>query len=130
MKSARGTSMIEMLAGAIVLVPILFLAVDGAYVMICSKSNQELADHAARIAANKTTSGAAMTAATNIVAAFKKTDNMDSVKIERMDYDQPRRLVRVLVGMNLHVPVPLPGFSNTHLSAESVHPIVGIPAPR
>lgn len=130
MNRKRGTSMLEMMAGALVLIPLLFLAVDGAYVMICSKSNQELVEHAARIAANKTQQSDALTAASNIVAAFHKTDNMDSVTIERFDFDRNRKIVIVVTGMDVRMPVPLPGLISTHLTAKSVHPVVGIPAER
>lgn len=130
MNRQRGTSMLEMMAGALVLIPLLFLAVDSAYVMICSKSNQELVEHAGRIAANKMKREEALTAASNIVAAFHKTDNIDSVTMERFEFDRKRKIVIVVTGMDVRMPVPLPGLMSTHLTATSVHPVVGIPAER
>jgi Flp pilus assembly protein TadG len=130
MRRRAGTSMIEMMAGALILIPIVLLAVDGAYVMICSKANQELADHASRIAANKALPAMATTAATNTVAAYRKTENIDSVKIERMDFDTKRKIVTVVTIMDVRVPVPFPGMAPTRLTAQSIHPIVAIPAER
>ena len=118
MRTPRATSMMEVMAGALVLIPILLLAVDGAYVLIASKSNQELAESAARIAANKTTKNDAVQAASNAVARFPKTDNMDAVKMEKVDYCLQKRMVTVCVVMDVRMPVPLPVMnSSTHLSA-------------
>jgi Flp pilus assembly protein TadG len=130
MRKPCGTSMIEMMAGALVLIPIVLLAVDGAYVVICSKQNQELADAACRIAANKEDESSARESALNIVARYHKTQNMDSVKVQMMEWFKSRRLVRVVTAMDVTMPVPIPGTGVTHLTAESVHAIVGIPAER
>lgn len=130
MRRRRGTSMIEMAAGAIVLIPIVLLAVDGAFVVICSKQNQELADTAARIAANKSDESSARDSALNIVAKYRKSDNIESVKIQIFEWFKTRRLLHVVTAMDVRVPVPFPGTGPTHLEAESMHAIVGIPAER
>lgn len=130
MRKQRGTSMIEMMAGALILIPIVLLAVDGAYVVICSKQNQELADAACRIAANKQDEASARDSALSTVARYHKTDNMDSVKVQVLEWFQTRRLVRVVTSMDVRMPVPIPGTGAPHLTAESIHAIVGIPAER
>jgi hypothetical protein len=122
--------MIEMMAGALVLIPIVLLAVDGAYVVICSKQNQELADTAARIAANKGEEKDAQEAAMSIVAKYPKTANMESVKMQLFEYRKSARLLRVVTAMDIHMPIPVPGYDPTHLTSESIHAIVGIPYSR
>ncbi|HEY9791027.1 MAG TPA: hypothetical protein V6D22_11545 [Candidatus Obscuribacterales bacterium] len=123
-------SFIEVAAGCVVMVPIALLVVDVVFVLNTSRVNSDLALSAARLAANRTDDTDARVAAQQAVSDCKPPYNVLSVELTKFNFDSLSKLVTVTTSMELMVPVPLPGFTKTAVTATSVQPIVGMPASR
>ncbi len=69
-RNRRASSIVETVAGLILIIPLMLFFVDLIGIVMCQTANNALCKEAARAAAEATTSGAAQTAAQNVVTAF------------------------------------------------------------
>ena len=122
-----GQSLVEALAGAVVLIPLLLLCVDAVVVMNVNHTNQELAQTAARAAANIPDEDSAKETAQKAVDNFPESSLVSSATMSAFTYDSAQKLVTVSVTMTVTIPIPLPGASSVTLTATSVQPIVALP---
>jgi len=113
--------------GALVLIPLALMSVDAMAVINANHSNQELAQTAARAAANNITADAAQKIAEQTVSNFAKTNLIPNVSIASFQFDPAQKLVTVSVSMTVTIPVPLPWTSSVKLTASSTQPIVALP---
>jgi hypothetical protein len=125
-----GQSIIEVVVGVLVLIPVVALAVDANALLGMNRANQELAHNVARAAANKTTADKAEESAKLYVQDFEKSKLVQSVKLTEFDFDIPAKLVTVTTTMEVGMPVPLPWTSTVRFSAHWAEPIVSFPAAR
>lgn len=122
-----GQSLLETVVGALILIPLALMCVDALAVINANHSNQELAQTAARAAANNADHDAARKIAEQTVSDFAKSNLISNVSIASFDFNAPLKLVTVSLSMTVNVPVPLPFASSVRLSASSTQPIVALP---
>lgn len=123
----RGTSLIEMLAGAIFFIPIALFFVNIASLTLVEQLNEHLAKDAARAAANQLDSLTAKQAAEKAVKQFPMSALITKVTLDSCEYKDGA--VSVKTSIDAHVPAPMLGFGSKKLVAASFQPIVGQPAP-
>jgi hypothetical protein len=118
----------EAVVGVIVLVPIVFLAIDATCVLTANRSNQELAHNIARAAANHRKADTAEESARDAVSSFAKPALIHNVTLSEFNFDVQSKLVTVSTSMEVSLPVPCPGMDTIRLNARWSEPIVAIPA--
>jgi hypothetical protein len=126
----KGQSLVEVVTGCLVMVPVALLVADVVFVLNLSKINNDLALAAARIAANQTNETAATLTVRQTLYQFQKPDQVLDLSLARFNYDTVLKMVTVNTTMEVRLPVPLPGCTSTTLNASSTQPIVGVPAAR
>lgn len=129
-RRAKGTSLIELSAACLILVPLILVAFDGAYTFFQARALQELAEQATRLAANKATQSEARDAALKTVAKFQKGPNVHSVRIDNFIWNQNTKTCITSIVMEMSLPVTITGVPDTTLTAQSSQPILAIPAER
>lgn len=127
--SSKGQSLVEVMAGFLVFIPLAFLAVDIVGVTGASQSNEQLSESLARVAASQANQVAAQRAAEDAVQNFQKNAAITDVNVELVRYDQGLGTVSITTAMVFKLPVPMPGYSVMTLRANAVQPIVATPAP-
>jgi Flp pilus assembly protein TadG len=128
-RDKKGQSLVEVMTGFFVFIPLTFLAVDIVGVTSASQSNEQLAESVARVAASQGNQAAAQHAAEDAVQNFPKNNTITEVNVEQVRYDLGLGQVAVTLGMQFKLPIPLPGYTIITLRANAVQPIVAIPAP-
>ena len=126
----RGTSLLEVVVGGLVMIPVVLLALDAAVVMIASRTNNQVAQKAARTAANCKSSDEALLVVQDAIRSCPTSDIIESVALDHMDFDTTTKLVSVTTDMKVILSVPLPGMTAVELKALATEPIVSIPAER
>jgi len=125
----RGQSLVETLAGFVIILPLALFAIDLTTMVVTSQMNEHLAEDAARAAANQLTSLLAMQAAKMPVDDFPKTAFITKVSIQQVDYDPAAGQVTVTTEMEVNLPISWSSFGKVTLHANSTQPIVATPAP-
>lgn len=129
-RTHNGQSLIEVVTGCMVMVPIAMLVFDVVCVLGLSKTNADLALAAARMAANQPDEYAATLTVRQTISSFNRPANVTDVSLSDFNYDSVLKRVSVATAMEIRLPVPMPGCSSTTLTASSMQPIVGVPAAR
>ncbi len=129
LRSNRGTSLIEVLAGMMIIVPIGLCSVDFYTVVIGNQINNRLVEDAARAAANQLGSNNAESAARQTVDGFQFQLPVTSVSMIDFNYNVNSQQVLVGTTLTLSMPVPIMNWSAVTLHATAIEPIVAIPAP-
>jgi hypothetical protein len=124
-----GSSMVETLAGFVVLIPIALAAVDVVAFVSAVDSNEHLAEAAARGAAKATGQDSAQTLAEDVVKHCTPPWMVQNVLVDDVEYNVGKGMVSVATLMKMKLPVPLPGYSEISCRASSIEPIVSTPAP-
>ena len=127
---ARGQSIMEVVVGLIVLIPIILLAVDATFLLTANRANQELAHNIARSAANQRSADTAEQAARKTVDEYARTSMIESVTLSEFSFDTTSKIVTAGTLMKVGLPVPIPGISVVQLNAQWAEPIVALPAAR
>lgn len=125
-RNNRGSSIIEMVVGAIFFIPIALFAVDLASIAMAEQINDHIARDAARAASNQLKKVDAEAAANKAISLFKTNPLISKVHLDKCEYDGDS--VQVQVSIEARVPAPICGFSGKKLLAQSFQPVVGIPA--
>jgi Flp pilus assembly protein TadG len=125
-RNNRGTSLIEMVTGAIFFIPIALAAVDLVSLSLVEQANDHIARDAARAAANQMTEADAKAAAVKSINNFRT--NALITKVELVKFTWKNGAVQLETSIDARVPAPVVGFSGKTLVAQSFQPIVGIPA--
>jgi Flp pilus assembly protein TadG len=125
-RSNRGTSLVEMVTGAIFFIPIALAAVDLVSLSLVEQANDHIARDAARAAANQMNETDAKAAAQKAVNMFKTNALITKVEIVKFSFKDGA--VQLETSIQARVPAPVVGFSGKTLVAQSFQPIVGIPA--
>jgi Flp pilus assembly protein TadG len=134
-RSVRGASLMEAVAGLVILVPLVLALIDISAIVIAQTSNDALAKHAARQAATQTTFALRQQAAQAVVTAYGASSLCASPQM--LSYSEPnssqaisKQTVKVTTQIvcNLPVPVPLGGPSTQTFQACDVEPLVGVRA--
>ena len=128
-RNSKGQSLIEVMTGFFVFIPLAFLAVDVVAITTVSQSNEQLAETLARVCASQGNQTAAQRAAEDAVQNFPKNSAITDVSVEQVKYDLGLGQVSVATAMQFKLPIPLPGHAQIPLRATAVQPIVATPAP-
>jgi Flp pilus assembly protein TadG len=128
-RSEKGQSLVEVMAGFMVFIPLAFLAVDVVGVTSASQSNEQLAESLARVAANQGSQAMAQRAAEDAVSNFQTNATITAVTLELVKYDVGLGQVSITTAMNFKLPIPMPGYTTMILRSNAVQPIVATPAP-
>lgn len=126
----KGQSLVEVMVGLIVIIPIGLAAVDIVVLTSASQNNEELAETAARAASTKRNAASATNAVQEIVNRVALNNVVQDVQIDDVDYNLGTGQVSVSLIMKVHVPVPFPSFDTISCRAGAVQPIVSTPAAR
>jgi hypothetical protein len=127
--TAKGTSIIEVIVGGILLVPIVLFFIDLTAIVLTNEINDHVAKDAARAAASQADQSKATAAAQQTVGNVTKSPIVTDVQIDQVSYDASGGSVSVTTHMDVTMPAPLPGFDKRRFVAKSVEPIVSTPAP-
>lgn len=128
-KSKRGQTLLEAIAGFLVIVPIGLGCFDLVAILSTTQSNEQWAELAARAAASQANALNAKQAAEHALERCKLTSLIKSVNIEKVNYDLGRGQVSVTTTMVVLMPVPMPYFGSIECHATAIQPIVATPAP-
>jgi hypothetical protein len=129
LRSNRGTSLIEVLAGMMVIVPIGLASIDFYVVIIGNQINNRLVEDAARSAGNQLGSNNAESAARQTVDGFQFQAPVVNVTLSDFNYNVNSQQVLAGTTLTLNLPVPIMQLSSITLHATAIEPIVAIPAP-
>ncbi len=129
-RKAKGTSLIETMAGFIILIPIGLAAIDIATLVATSQTNDEWAESAARIAGRQRSEAQATKAAEATIGEFETSNTILKIEVVEVAFNLGTGKVTVTTDMEVKVPVPIPFLPPTvHFRAMAIQPIVSIPAP-
>ncbi|MBX9691940.1 MAG: hypothetical protein K2Z81_06110 [Cyanobacteria bacterium] len=129
-RGAKGVSLVETMAGFMVLIPIGLAAIDIAVLVATSQTNEEWAESAARIAGRQRDESKATKAAESTIEEFETSNTILSIQVVDVQFDLKAAKVTVTTDMEVRVPIPIPFLPPTvHFRAMAIQPIVSIPAP-
>jgi len=132
-RTKRAASLVEVIAGLFILIPLFLCMIDLSAVVIGQIVNDALAKRAARAAAQKATSAEASTAAQSIVNAYQVNGIVSQASIISVTFNAGNTgnvVVETQVQINLPAPIPfVPLLSNgRNMNARATEPIVMLPA--
>jgi hypothetical protein len=130
-KKSSGQSLVETLVGFMLLIPIGLVSYDLTYILIACQNNEQLADNAARAAARHGDPVSAQKSVQLAIDDFQQTANYGNVSLTDFTYnDQNNGQIYLALKMDVNIPVVFASWRTMTVNAQSVQPIVGIPAPR
>ncbi len=125
-----GQALIETVAGLVLLIPLALFSYDLTYILISNQNNERLAENAARAAANHLTLLSAKQAAQQAVDNFNQSTGNNGTRLADFSYDQGSSgQVALTIRMEVILPVPFGSWKTMIIQAQSIVPIVAIPAP-
>lgn len=125
----RGQSLVETLAGFLILIPLGLFSFDLTIVLMANQTNKEIAENAARAAANQLGVAKAMQAAIGAINKAPKSSNITDITLLDLNYDVFAGNVSVTTEVDVQLPVSFPGVGKINLRCTATQPIVAIPAP-
>jgi UPF0716 family protein affecting phage T7 exclusion len=126
-----GQSLVETMAGIIVIIPLGLFSYDLTYILIANQNNENLADTAARAAANHADNESAQLAAQQAIDDFQQRANYGKITLTLFEFNRADNgQVILATELDAKLPVSFGSWRSMLLSAKGVQPIVGIPAPR
>jgi len=132
-RTSRGASLIEVLAGLFVLIPLFLMIIDLSAIVLGQITNDALVKRCARAAAHQTTSGAASAAANAVIAAFQGNGIVSNPSIVSLNFDSSGDgIVVVVTKMTITIPAEIPFLPllqrSRDMRARATEPLVMIPA--
>ena len=126
LRRKSGSGIIETAAGLIFLIPVLFILIDVAALVIAQTANDQLAKQCARAAAEKP-SGLGQQAADDAFANFANNGLCTKQGAPALDYGAQAGAVKctTTIVVKLPIPVPFGGPATQTFQAFSTEPIVG-----
>lgn len=126
----KGQSLVETLAGFIILIPLGLFSYDLTFVLMANQANERLADSAARAAANHADNSSAKKAALLTIEDFQQRSSYGKTSLADFEFNTANNEQVILITqMVVKLPVSFGEWKNMTISAKGVQPIVGIPAP-
>jgi hypothetical protein len=110
---------------AIVLIPVTLFFLDLIVVVLANWTNDSACKNAARVAANQRIGSDAINASEKAIDAYRKNSIVKELRILTIDYDEKgHTTVAVQTELIVHLPIPLPGYSDIRFLARDVEPIL------
>jgi len=126
-RKRNGDALIEVLLGALILVPIALGIIDISFLAIANTANDNLARNAARAAANQQKDAAAEDAASKVVDAFPTSNIIPNVTLVSTNFVAAQQ-VSVKTMLSVKMPVSFPGFNpDVQFVAQHTEACVGSP---
>ncbi|MBX9573990.1 MAG: hypothetical protein K2X77_34155 [Candidatus Obscuribacterales bacterium] len=127
-RRSRGQSLVEVLVGSMVLIPIALFGIDLCVIVLANTANDSLAKTAARAAANQGSRQEANAAASKCVDQFKKSSLIVDVQLSQdFNYEKSKEVI-VKTRMTVKLPAGVQGFDLLKFDAQAVAPVVAAPA--
>ncbi len=123
-----GQSLIETLAGFMLLIPLGLFSYDLTYILAANQNNENLAENAARAAANHGDLASAKQAAQLAVDDFKKSSTFNNINLTNFSYNLGSGEINLTTEMVVTLPVPFASWTTMTINAQSLQTIVGTPA--
>jgi len=125
----KGQLSIELIAGLIILIPIVLFLLDVGAVVLANSINDDLAKRSARAAGGQSTAQQALDAASSVVSRTRSNPVITRVQLDPagFSFDTASGRVSVRTRVDVKLPVPVPGFENLNFRAQAVEPIVALP---
>ncbi len=120
-RTRKGSSLAESAVAAIVLIPIALAILDLIVLVSANTMNDTTAKNAARAAANQANETQAELAVQNSLSTFHKSSIITGIDVA-LQYTLEQ--VTCTSTMNVHLPVPFPGFSDFVFKAKDVEPVI------
>jgi len=124
----RGQSLVETLAGFLILIPLGLFSFDLTVLLMANETNRQIAENAARAAANQLGLSRATQAAIGAINKTPKSGTITNITILDLNYDVGSGKVSVTTEIDVQLPVTFPGVGKINLRYTAVQPIVAIPA--
>jgi Flp pilus assembly protein TadG len=112
-----------------VLIPLGLVALDLSTLIATQNIQERVVEDAARAAGNQVDQNSASQAAKNSIDSFKPQSLILSITMENCNYNSASGQVAVTTVMNVKLPIPCGDFNIITLRADSLEPIVAMPAP-
>jgi Flp pilus assembly protein TadG len=125
----RGQSLVETLAGFMVLIPLGLFSFDLTVVLMANQTNKEIAENAARAASNQLGMGKAIQAAIGAINKAPKSATITNITLLDCNYNVGSGKVSVTTEIDVQLPVSFPGVGKINLRSTAIQPIVALPAP-
>src|SRR5579871_538903 len=126
-----GQSLVETVAGIVILVPLGLFSYDLTFIMVANESNEKLADNAARAAANHADIASAQQAAQEAIDDFQQSSHYGKVGLTNFDYDPANTgQISLTTQLDTNLPVCFGSWKTISINAKGVQPIIGIPVAR
>jgi Tfp pilus assembly protein PilV len=127
-RKRNGDALVEVLLGAMILVPIALGIIDISFLAIANTANDNLARNAARAAANQQQPATADDAATKVVDAFPISSIIPNVTLVEPIAFAASQNVTVKTIISVKMPVSFPGFDpDVKFVAQHTEACVGLP---
>ena len=124
-----GQSLIETMAGLVLIIPLALFSYDLTFILISSQNNERLAENAARAAANHATNLKAQQAAQQAIDTFNQANPNNTATLTNFSYDQGDGQVSLVTQIKVNLPVPFGAWSTFINNAQSIVPVLATPAP-
>ncbi|MDR3613445.1 MAG: hypothetical protein P4L53_07755 [Candidatus Obscuribacterales bacterium] len=130
MKTTRGGTLVETVAGLCILIPIVLFIIDVTACVICQTANDALAKHAARAACDAANQTDGQAAANQVIATYKAgnpTLTADATLLA-CTYNSAGNIVTCTTQVVCHLPVPVPFTNQTQQVFQAIdsEPVVGV----
>jgi hypothetical protein len=133
-RPARGQSIIEVVVGGLILVPIVLAIIDLAVVVLGGEICNDLAKQAARSAANAGSQPEALAAVVDVQSHFHASGTYSGLTLTLSQYDgTPTGIATVQSSVTIILPVPIPFLNvgpSMGVKSQATETIVGIADPR
>lgn len=124
----HGQSLIEVIVGSFMLIPIALFGVDMTAIVLANTANDNLAKSAARAAANQDSREKAQAAARSCIGEFQKSAMIVDVQLsDGLSYQKDKSVV-VKTRMTVKLPAAFQGFDLIKFEAQAVEPVLALPA--
>lgn len=133
-RSRRGQSIVEVVVGGLILVPVVLALIDLAVVVLGGEICNDLAKQAARSAANAASRTEALAAVADVQSHFLASGTYSGLSLNLSQYDgTPTGIATVQSSVIINLPVPVPFLHvgpNMGVKSQATETIVGIADPR
>lgn len=144
----QGQQFVELLAGLIVIIPLVLFLFDIGVILLANIVNGDLAKNAARAAANATDGNSALQAADKVVGKYSTSGSITAAKVTYLEWRSPTSAgggaqrgtppegatppqagqVQAATEVTVKLPVPLPMLPPEQtFSAHATQPVVALP---
>lgn len=128
-QSRTGSSLIEIMAGFFVFIPLCMLGADVAVLFLAAHANEEFAEQLARVCATLPDKANAIKASQDVIKQYHLPPNVRDLRLSNLEFDLGNQEITITTSMDVKLPVPAPGYAISTVTANVKQPILSIPSP-